>query len=365
MSICGSPGRYRPQGMDVMGGEVVKALGRRDLPYTGGVEFVSLCRHMLIGKGSPSEAHASAEADPATPRRVVEALKAAVTAGSLADPTWAGALGNPVRPIVAAYIESLASISFFDFAWTNNAFVRVEEAGQKVVITTTSATGSTVAELAPTPLSQMAFAAPAVSLRKTITECVLSNEVVRDPNNARHIGRELQSAVARAVDVSALATIIAAGTSNVSIGNSVANLVTDIQAMFNSIAVGEQSRLFFILNSALATSLSARLAGSVGWRMTPRGGELAGVETIVSSGAPTGNLILVDCSRFAAFNSGFTLAASQEATTQMSSTPDSPPVPSTVTVSLFQHNLTSLKATRYWGLQALTSNASATTTGMV
>jgi hypothetical protein len=241
--------------MGVMG-EVVLAAGKvgsSDLPYRGAVEFNSLCRHLLLGKGDVMAAREAAEADPTTPRRVVEVLsKAAVGAGSLADPSWAGALGNPVRPIIAEYIQSLASISFFDFAWNNNSFVKVEEAGQKIIITTTSATGSTPAELAPTPISSMAFNAPSVALRKTITEVVVSNEVVRDPRNGRHLGRELQRAVAKAVDTAALATIIAAGTSTATTGATVANLVSDLQSMFQDVEIGDASRLYFIMNSALA-----------------------------------------------------------------------------------------------------------------
>ena len=78
-------------------GEVVKALGRvggSDLPYRGAVEFNCLARHLLVGAGDVMMARASAEADSTCPRRVIEVLKSAVTAGSLADPTWAGAIGG-------------------------------------------------------------------------------------------------------------------------------------------------------------------------------------------------------------------------------------------------------------------------------
>jgi hypothetical protein len=346
-------------------GEIVRAAGKvggSDLPYRGATEFNSLCRYLLLGRGDLVEAAACAEADSNCPRKVVETLKAAVVAGSVGDALWAGNL--TFRGIVQGYIESLASISFFDRALADNAFVRVEMAAAPIVITTSSATGSTVAELAPAPLSQMAFAAPTVALRKTVTQVVLSNEVIRNPAATRHIGRELQRATARAVDTAAIATIIAAGTSTATTGGTVANLVSDLQSMFVDIEIGEQSRLYFVLNSALAVGLSARLAGSVGWDLTPTGGRLAGVEVIVSSGAPTGNLILVDASRFAAFSDAIQLAASQEALVQLNTSPDSPPTSSTVMTSLFQANMTALRAMRYWGLQALTSTAVSTTTGM-
>jgi hypothetical protein len=338
--------------MGVIVGEVVKALGR-DLPYSGGVEFNSIVRHMLIGRGDPAMAHASAEADPATPRRVVEVLKAAVSAGSLADPTWAGNLAG-FRTVIASYVESLSSVSAFDRMLSDNAFVRVEPQ-TPIVITTTAATSSTVAELAPTPLSSMAFSAPSVDLRKTSTEVVVSNEVARNPANTRHIGRELLRSTAKAVDVTAIAAIIASGTSTATSGPTLAQLVSDVQSMFNDIEIGEDSRLYFILNHALAAGLAARAAGTAGWDLRPTGGTLAGVPVIVSSGAPTGSLTLVDASRFAAFSDTITLAASQQGTVQMSSTPDSPAITSTTMVSLFQANLTALRAVRWWGLEALTT----------
>jgi hypothetical protein len=134
--------------------------------------------------------------------------------------------------------------------------------------------------------------------------------------------------------------------------------------MFADIEIGEQSRLYFTLNSALAASLSARLAGSVGWSLTPTGGTLAGVPAVVSSGVPSGDLVLVDASRFAAYSDVVTLDASQQALLQANTTPDSPPVTTTVMMNLWQDNKTALRASRYWGLQALTTTAAATTTGM-
>jgi len=132
--------------------------------------------------------------------------------------------------------------------------------------------------------------------------------------------------------------------------------------MFADIEIGQQSRLYFILNPALAASLSARLAGSVGWTMTPRGGQLAGVDVVVSAGAPAGNLILVDASRFAAFNNTITLAASDKALVQLNSSPDSPPTSSTAMISLWQHNMVQLRAVR--GFVNLTTTCASTTTGM-
>jgi hypothetical protein len=191
-----------------------------------------------------------------------------------------------------------------------------------------------------------------------------TNELARNPASTGLIGRELQRSLARTVDTSALATIIAAGTSTPTLGGTVPNLISDLQSMFIDVEIGEQSRLYFVLNSALAVGLSARLAGSVGWELTPTGGRLAGVDVVVSNGAPIGSLILLDASRFAGYSDTITLDASEQATLQMNTAPDSPPTASTPLLSLWQHDMVALRATRWWGIQNLTSTAAATTTGM-
>jgi hypothetical protein len=351
--------------MGVMG-EVIRAAGRvsgsSDLPYTGAVKFNSLVRHLLVGGSDPMMALASAEADLTCPRDVIVALKSAVSGGSLNDPNWS-ALGGS-RQIVAGYIEALASVSFFDRAWTDNAFVRVQER-TPVVVVTQGSTASTVAEGAPTPVSSMTLAAPSVVLRKSISEVIITNEVARNPFNTGFIGLQLKLDVAKQVDTAAIAIIIAAGATGATSGGTVANLTTDLKTALTAIEVGVQSRLYWVLTPTLAVSLAARVAASTGnWDLGPSGGTLAGIPVVVSAGVPAGDLVLVDASRFAGFNDALTLLASNEATIQMNTAPDSPPTSATTLTSLFQANLTSLKAVRYWGLQNLTTTASATITGM-
>ena len=333
-----------------------------DRPYKGAVEFNVLCRHLLVGRGDPEMAHASASADTTCPRRVVEVLKSSVVAGTLADPAWAGTLAG-YRQIVGAYVESLGSISFFARALSDNAFLKVPPRTPLAVVTV-SAVGAVVAEAAPHPITSMTLSAPSVALQKAVVDVIVTNEVARNPASTGFIGKELQRAIAKAVDVSAVATIIAAGTSIPTAGTSAANLSTDIAAAFAAITIGEASRLYFILNAALAASLSARLAGSIGWGLTPTGGTLGGVETVVSSGVPVGNLVLCDASRFAAFSDIITLRASDQTLIQSNTSPDSPPTSSTSFVSLFQTNQTSLQALRFFGISALSTTGSATITGM-
>ena len=332
--------------------------------YSGSVEFNSLVRHMLAARCDLRTALQGAEADPGCPVRVREVLrKTSVAAGSLSDPVWAGGLSEYSR-IVAAYVESLASVSFFDRALSDGSFVRVPP-GSLVSIVTQGAVGSVVDEGGVAPVSSMTLAGPRLVERKAVASVIVTNELAANAGATSLIGRQLQSEISRVTDVTAVAAIIAAGTSAATAGGTAANLITDISASFNAIAIGEQSRLYFVLNAALAASLSARLAGSVGWAMTPTGGTLAGVPAVVSSGVPTGNLVLIDAGRFAASSDTITLDVTRQASLQMSSTPDSPPTGATVLVNLWQENKTGLRAVRFFGIQALAgTTASHVTTGM-
>lgn len=330
--------------------------------YRGSTEFNSLLRHFLCGRGDLVAALDSAQADKTCPARVREVLKASVAAGSLADPVWAGTLGEYQR-IVSAYVESLSSVSAFDRILSDGAFMRVPP-GSVISITTQAAVGSVISEGSIVPISSLTLSAPKINLQKALALVVVSDALARDPAATGLIGRELQRSVAKATDTAAIAAIVAAGTSTPTTGPTLNQLIDDIRAMFNAIAIGDDSRLYFVLNSALAAALSARAAGSAGWDLRPIGGTLAGVDVIISSGAPTGNLILIDASRFAAASDTITLDTSMQASLQLNTSPDSPPTGSTTLVNLWQHNLVGAKAARFFGIQALTANASATTTGM-
>ena len=81
---------------------------------------------------------------------------------------------------------------------------------------------------------------------------------------------------------------------------------------------------------------------------------------VVSSGAAAGTLTLVDASRFGSYSDRIELASSP----QLDTAPDSPPVVTTVLASLWQRDLVSLRAIRYFEFAALATGASYAITGM-
>jgi hypothetical protein len=78
------------------------------------------------------------------------------------------------------------------------------------------------------------------------------------------------------------------------------------------------------------------------------GGTLNGVEVVTSANVPAGVMVLLLPSEiFVADDGNVVIDASQEASLQMNSTPDNPATASTVMVSLWQNNMTALRAERF------------------
>lgn len=340
---------------------ILQTLDRAKPSYSGGAEFNHMLWH-LINSSDPAEALERAKGDRTTPANVLEVLqRAAIGVGSLSDPNWS-ALGAG-RQVLAGYVDTLAGISFFDRVLSDRAFVPAQT-GNKVAVSTDTSVAAIVAEGQVKPIMSFAFTSATVPLVKAVAPVVVSKEQARAREQMGWLGQRLRGKLVNAVDTYAVSVIIAAGTSSATAGTSVANLITDIGVAFANVEKTSQPRWYWVASPALAASLSARLAGTAGWDLTPSGGVLAGVPLVVSSGVPAGNLILMDASKFAAASEGVTLDQSEEATVQMQTTPDSPPIAATTLVSFFQSNLVGVKATQFFGLAALTSTGAATITGM-
>src|SRR5262249_57001287 len=93
------------------------------------------------------------------------------------------------------------------------------------------------------------------------------------------------------------------------------------------------------------------------------GGTIGGIAAIVSDGVPAGTMVLVDAQQIAAASETIQLSAANEAIVAMDSSPDSPAAASTVMTSLWQNNLTGLKAERFFGVQKLTTTGCCVLTG--
>lgn len=99
--------------------------------------------------------------------------------------------------------------------------------------------------------------------------------------------------------------------------------------------------------------------------VTYRGGSIAGIEVLVSSGVSSGTMILVDAAQVAAASETVTLSASDQASVQMEDAAlDSLPTASTSIVSLWQNDMIGLRAERFFSATKLTTTGVCVVTGV-
>ena len=84
----------------------------------------------------------------------------------------------------------------------------------------------------------------------------------------------------------------------------------------------------------------------------------------MSDGVPASTALLVDAQQVAAASETIQLSASNKAAVQLDTAPDSPPTSSSNMVSLWQMNMTGLKAERFIGVQKLTTTGVCVLTGI-
>jgi hypothetical protein len=116
--------------------------------------------------------------------------------------------------------------------------------------------------------------------------------------------------------------------------------------------------LFLLMTSTIAKILSVMhtTTGAAAFPdMQHNGGAVGGVTAVVSDGMPSQTMILVDAQQVAAASETIQLAVATHAVVQLDTSPDSPVSESTALTSLWQQNLTGLKAERLFGSQKLTT----------
>jgi hypothetical protein len=125
--------------------------------------------------------------------------------------------------------------------------------------------------------------------------------------------------------------------------------------------------LFLLMTSAIAKVLSVihTNTGSAAFpTMSYNGGTVGGITVVVSDGVPNSTMLLADAQQVAAASETIQLSATNEAIISMDTAPDSPAAAGTVMTSLWQNNLTGLKAERFFGVQKLTTTGVVVLTGI-
>jgi len=349
-----------------------------------GTSFIRYCMALAAGKGDLMRSIRYAKASMQhggwsnTPEvlDMVENLdegmmhKAAVGAGTTTDATWASPLVaytqaaeeyiNLLRPAtIIGRIPGLRRVPF-------NIQIPRATAGTTV---------GWVGENAPKPVSNMQFDSITLRWAKAAGIVVITQELARFSNPAAEglVRTDMIAQMAQFLDRQFVDPAVAAVTnvSPASITNGVSAVTatgtndaafrTDAKTMINTFLTNNLSTAGAVWigtqQQATAFSLMLNALGQASYpTMTPTGGTLIGYPYIASEnipatgGSPTDGypLILAIAPEILLADDGQVIVdASNQASVNMDSAPDSPPSASTVLVSLWQMNMTGIRAERW------------------
>jgi HK97 family phage major capsid protein len=315
-------------------------------------QFLLACRVRALHGEDVAGARAYAEANH------LPEIKAAIAPATTTSADFLGPIAQ-VEPLAAAYIASLHNSSAFDSLLPH---MRVVPFRTRVVMTTLGVAGAIVAEGAPKPISSLTLASNEISECKATAIVVLTRELLQlgGPAVMDLFSRELTGAVAATTDQEFIARITAGLTPITSAGPSSSQIRTDAKLALAAVDTNAQSKLFWIVSSSVAKSLSTKEASGASAfpEATVSGGTFLGASVIVSDGLASNTMVLVDATGIAAASGPIEIKSSGQAALQMDSAPTNPPVAATIARSLWQHNEVAIRCERYFGAERLGNSVS-------
>jgi HK97 family phage major capsid protein len=333
----------------------IEDLNRVTYRSSAASDFAAYAKAMLAARFNHNDALQFASRGSARVRDILQ--KAPVLTSDTSD---ASALIG-YREISVGFAASLAPWSSYDRIYNDGSFTRVP-LKTRISIASSAATGSSVSELAPKPISEMTFGLATLEPSKVTSFIVISNELARSvsPAAATMLGNELRRACALATDTAFLATLAGSTgvASSASTGISAAQFLADLDTALQAVTVGANSKLYLIVPPALWKTI-VLMRDNGGPVMS--NGLIGGVIRVVASDAATYTATLVDATQVATESDVITLSEGTHASLQMD---DAPTDGAQQLVSLWQANLVGLKAERMFAVEVLRSEAVALITGI-
>ncbi len=330
-------------------------------------EFVLLAKSLMKTHGDfTAAAYSVAETHPHQ-SRVAEVCKAAVGAGSLSNPEWAGNLA-PYSQVSNGFLESLRSLSVFDRMLGDNAIQRVP-LRTKLTVVTGSSVGTEVDEMLQVPVGKMTLTGQSVEPLKVLSLVVLNQEVILNTSNAAMsmLSRELRNAVASATDSTFLTRLLAGVTPITPSGASAANVLADIGTLLEAVAPRAGSKLYLVIDPVIAMRLSVMTAfddKAAFPNLTYAGGEVVGIPVLVTDQITPGTVALIDAAGIAGESDLITMDASDEASIIMDDDPEAVEPAGATLVSLWQSNQRAIRCVRYFGFQKVRPHPVAVLSGV-
>lgn len=327
-------------------------------------DFCTIARLLLAGGGRIRGAHEAANSPGVSAR--VRSFFAAPNAGdalvrrSSVPPLGLADLPTEYTAAASAFGSSLASVGVFDRLLAGG-FRRIPLALLTVGMSNVAVTAAVVSEFAPKVVSSLSLASSTTTPRKAAAIVVLTAELARAAGSLvdNLIGQEMRTGCIRAVDARFLAIATQGAPAANASGSNLPAFYGDLQFLLNAIVVSDTSQLFLVVTSQVAKMLSAMLSqgSAASTSLTPQGGVICGIETIVSDSLAAGqSMVLIDASAFAAAADLLSLSTLSHGSVQLDASPDSPATASTNFLNLWQLNKIAILAERWWLAERLRTN---------
>jgi HK97 family phage major capsid protein len=344
---------------EIRGGAVVTSV-KNNLPK--GTSFTRYAIALMRSQGNLMQAVEVSKQWHDTTPEVETVLRAAVAAGTTTDSTWAGPLVQ-YQNMASEFIELLRPQTILGRL---NGLRRVPF-NIRIPSQTGGSTAYWVGEGAPKPVSAAAFATTTMGFAKVADLVVLTDELIRysSPSAEELIRNDLSAQIAQFLDIAFIDPSKAAnaGVNPASVTNGIsavtptgttaASLRTDISTVMTGFATNnlDVTGATWIMRPTTALNIGLML-NALGQPefpgITMQGGTLNGVPVLTSMNVPSGLMVLLLPNEILVADDGnVVIDASREASLQMNSAPDSPTTASTVLVSLWQNNMTALRAERF------------------
>ena len=326
-----------------------------------GTGFVRVAQAIGVSRGNWMQAAEYAKRWDDTTPEVSLALKAAVAAGTTTDATWAGPLA-PIRPLVNEFLAYLRPATIVG----KITGLRQVPFNVSVPIQTAGGTYQWVGQGAPKPVGTLAFSTITLAITKCAGIIVITDELARNSSPAAEavIRADMIAGIAQFLDATfvdstkaPVSNVSPGGITNAitpitSAGTTPSNARTDFQALLNAMTTANISVEGAVLimsqtNAAVLASALNPLGQPLYPSLGPTGGTAMGITVITSQTAGANVILLQPSTILYADDGGVTIDASVEASVQMDTVLDSPPVATTILTSLWQNNLVGLRAERY------------------
>ncbi|MGG7580634.1 phage major capsid protein [Rhizobium sp. Nf11,1] len=293
------------------------------------------------------------------PAPAARILKAAVGAGVLGDPQWAGQLAD-MQAASSAFLQALGGRSAFAALLDQGILTRAP-LHSRVGSYAEAAIGAVNAEGKARSVGKMSLNGDTLTAEQADAVIVLSREILENSSAASQAftSRQLRRGVARALDVGFFDRLV---TSSTPTFTSTGDHVTDLKNMLDAVNTGE-GRLCWVAAPDVANGICLLNDGR--GTASPEGlSEFLNLPFAVSPGLDAGTLILLDGDRILADIESLGIDTSRFASLQMNDAPTMDAITPTATpvVSLWQTNSVAVKISALFGASAGTADAIAVMT---